>query len=473
MLPRRPLPPADTPALPLNRSEWLYVACDGPMGQLNQTFLLQLDADVDIEDLRRALRRMLTAFPRLRGVLEPTPRRFVLRVLPDDDGIDLLLDCALREDRIELADARAVVRWHELALNEPLAIRRGLGLRVQLAREGQRSAIILTVHHLLIDGRSMVTCVQSLLALLNGQTIADEALSPSSMLPAVLPQTLRQWPGCLLAAWRAQRAQQAELQCHDIVRLPQRRRRNWLTTGVAHHDLGCRTADLSAHARRLGGSTNSLLMAAVGTALLEREAGRPMSGQPHAALIRVSVDLRRWFPPGQAPGMGNHVAALDLLLPESVPEGERVRWLDQRLREGQERFQQRSMILPLLPYEWLGLLASQAYERLIRRGKRLDQLPRLSFHATNIGSLDAFNHAGTRVRLQALYPAVSGAAPLGVFVAVAGRQYMVATHQRDEFLDADMADLTSRTRSVLARWLESTPDPVPSPRDADAHLVTQ
>lgn len=473
MLPRRPLPPAETPALPLNRSEWLYVACEGPMGQLNQTYLLQLDADIGVDELRAALRRMLTAFPRLRGVLEPTPRRFVLRVLADDDAVDLLLDSALKEERIDLADARAVARWHEQALNEPLAIRRGLGLRVQLARQAGRSAIILTVHHILIDGRSMVGCVQSLLTLLNGGAIDDEPLSSPSMLPAMLPASWRQWPGCLLAAWRAQQAQQAELQRHDIVRLPQRRRRQWLTTGVAHHDLGCRTADLSAEARRRGGSSNSLLMAAVGTALLEREAGQRMSGQPHAALIRVSVDLRRWFPDGQAPGMGNHVATLDLLLPEAVPEAERVRWLDQRLREGQERFQQRSMVLPLLPYEWLGLLASHTYDRLIRRGKRLDQLPRLSFHATNIGALDAFNTADARVKLQALYPAVSGAAPLGVFVAVGGRQFMVATHQRDEFHDADMADLTTRTRRVLARWLASTPDPVVSPHDGRAHLVTQ
>lgn len=447
---RRPLPPSSAPALKLNRSEWLYAACEGPMGQLNQPYILRFDDPVSIDEVRAACRRMLSAFPRLRGVLEPTARRYRLRILPDDAQLDDLFNLAFRVEHIELDDPVALRRWHELALNDPVALQRGLGVRMQFVPHPTRPAMIWSAHHLLIDGRSIVMCMEALVKLLNGLPIEDLPLDKPSMLPAVLPAHWWQIPAKLLAAHRAQKAEQRERARYEIVRLPTKRSARYLSTGVQHHELGCLSKDLSRAAKARGGSGNSMLMAAMGTAMLELAGDRPGT----AALVRVSVDLRRYFPEGTAPTMGNYVATLDILLPQEVPDAERVRWIDTRMREGMDRFTQRTMILPLLPYEWLGGIRTHDYSRLIMRAKRLDALPHLSCHTTNIGSADAFNPPGARVRLSELYPTVSGAAPLMVFVSVNGRQVMVCSHQRDEYEDRDMQALIQRAQAVLNRWLQ-------------------
>lgn len=459
---RRPLPPSSAPAVTLNRSEWLYAACDGPMGQLNQPYILRFDDPVSADEVRQACRRMLSAFPRLRGVLEPTARRFQLRILPEDAQLEDLFNLAFRTEHIDLDDPVALRRWHELALNDPVPLQRGLGVRFQFVPHPTRPAMIWSAHHLLVDGRSIVMCLEALVKLLNGQAIPDLPLDNPSMLPAVLPAHWWQIPGRLLAAHRAQKAQQRERARYEIVRLPIKRSARYLSTGVQHHELGCLSKDLSKAAKARGGSGNSLLMAAMGTALLEQAGNRPGT----AALVRVSVDLRRYFPEGTAPTMGNFVATLDLLLPQDVPEAERVRWIDARMREGMDRFTQRTMILPLLPYEWLGGIRTHDYTRLIMRGKRLDTLPHLSCHTTNIGSADAFNPEGARVRLSEIYPAVSGAAPLMVFVSVNGRQVMVCSHQRDEFEDQDMQALIGRAQAVVTRWLAPLPAPASVPVSA-------
>jgi hypothetical protein len=433
------------------------------MGQLNQPYLLRFDDPVTADEVRAACRRMMSLFPRLRGVLEPTARRFQLRILEEDEQFEILFDQAFRTEHIELDDPAAQRRWHERALNDPVALQRGLGVRMQFVAHPTRPAMIWSAHHLLIDGRSIVMCLEALVKLLNGLPVDAVPLDNPSMLPAVLPAHWWQIPGRLLAAHRAQKAERRERERYEIVRLPAKRSARYLSTGVQHHEFGCLSKDLSQAAKARGGSGNSMLMAAMGTALLELAGNRPGT----AALIRVSVDLRRYFPEGTAPAMGNYVATLDILLPQEVPDAERVRWIDGRMRAGMDRFAQRTMILPLLPYEWLGGIRTHDYSRLIMRAKRLDTLPHLSCHTTNIGSADAFNPPGARVRLSEIYPTVSGVAPLMVFVSVNGRQVMVCSHQRDEYEDRDMQALIERAQSVLNRWLLPQPAALqPSPPPA-------
>jgi NRPS condensation-like uncharacterized protein len=322
-------------------------------------------------------------------------------------------------------------------------------VRMQFAPHPERAALLFTVHHLLADGRSMVLFIEQLMKLLNGLPIDDVPLDSSSMLPAVVPAKWWQWPGKVWAAWQTNRAEARERARYEIVRLPTKRSARYLSCGVQHHDMGLATKDISRAAKGMGGSGNSLLMAAFGSAILALEGNRPGT----AALIRLSVDLRRYYPEGSAPLVGNYVAIFDVLLPNEVPEPERTAWIDGRVRAGLQRFERHEMILPLLPYELLGWLRPHDYTRLINRAKRMDALPRLSCHTTNIGSVDAFNPDSAQVPLGELHPIVAGVAPLVVFVSVGGQQVMVNSNQRDQVDDEQITRLMQEVRQVLHRWV--------------------
>lgn len=453
MLPRRPLPPHSDPTLALNRSEWVYLACEGPIGTLNQPYILRFDTPLSAEAVKQAVRRMLSAYPRLRGVLEATPRRYRLRILPDDADLDVLLDHAFRVEDIDLDHPETLRQWQERAVNDPLPLERGLGIRCHFVPHPERPALMWTVHHLLGDGRSMIMCIQALVKLLNGQDIEDLPVENPSMLPAVLPERWWQWPHAIWSAWRANRAEAREKARYEIVRLPARRMERYLTCGVLHQASVFPTKVLSAAAKQRGGSTNSMLMAATGTALLDLDGNRAGT----AALVRLSVDLRRYFPAGQAPQMGNHVAVFDVVLPAHVPQAERTAWMDKAVREGLLRFSQRTLILPLLPYEWLGWLHVHTYSRLLMWAKREDKTPKVSCHTTNIGSVDAFNPEGATVRLLGMWPIVTSPIPLLGFVGVGGQQMMVCSYLRDEFSDQVARKFMEQVQQVLTRWVAEAP----------------
>jgi NRPS condensation-like uncharacterized protein len=313
-----------------------------------------------------------------------------------------------------------------------------------------RSALMLTVHHVLFDGRSMVHLVESLMKLLNGQPVADVPLESSSMLPAILPHHWWQWPGKVWAAWKHLRAEAKEIAQYEIVRLRTDRSARFTSCGVLHHQTGHAGKSLSKAGKGLGGSSNSLMIAAMGTALLEMNGNQPGT----AALVRVGVDLRKYYPPGQAPLLGNYVFVFDVLLPQHVAEADRVRWIDGRVRAGLARYERRELLLPLLPYELMGFMSTQMYSRLMRRAKRMDQFPPLSFHASNIGSVDAFNAPDAQVRMGELHPTVSSVVPLLVLVQANGQQMVTAAYQRDEFGGEGVAELLNRTNDVLARWVQ-------------------
>lgn len=447
----QPQPPPDDPVLPLNRSEWAYLACDGPAGGLSMAFFLRFKDPLAEGDVRHAIRQLMSAMPRLRAVLEPTRRRYQLRILPDNDQLEALLDQAFRTESIDLDNPKATRRWQELVVNEPMPLMRGLGFRVQFAPHPTRAGLLLSIHHVLMDGRSLIHCVDLLMKLLNGQAIEALPLENPSMLPAIVPKHWRQWPHKLWRSWVQAREQAQERARYDIVELPRQCSSRHVSTGVYHHPTGLAAKDLSRVAKAMGGSANSLMNAALGTALLAQAGNRPGT----AALIQMGVDLRRYFPAGQAPAIGNHVATFSFVLPQHVPEADRVRWVDLRVKEALERFERREMLLPLLPYELLGLIRPHDYTRLYLRSKRLDRLRVPSAHTTNIGSADAFNTPGAQVRLDELHAAVTSVSPLLGLAVANGQQMIVTSHPRDQYRDQDMLALMDSMKQVMTRWLNA------------------
>lgn len=441
--------PTSAPPQRLNRSEWVYLACEPMLGSMAQPYLFRFNAPVSQAEVKAAVRDLLTAFPRLRAVLEPTRRRFEWHILADDERLDQLFELAFRVEHIDLDKPEAVLRWHELAANEPMNMHHGLGLRAQYAPHATQPGLIFSVHHLLVDGRSMIHFVESLMKRLNGQAIVPQPLEDNTMLPAVLPTHWWQWPGKLYQSWQHLRRQSQEQARYDIVRLPGTHGLRHTVCAVQHHQLGCAAKDLSRLGKAWGGSSNSVLMAAVGTAMLRR---RGTSAQA-AALMRMGVDLRRYHPADARPLLGNQVSVFDVLLPAHVPEAERVAWVDARVRAGLARFERREVLLPLLPYEMLGWLRPHNYHRLMLSAQRKGRLPALSCHLTNIGGVDAFNAPEAQVRLSELYPIVSGMVPLLVLVVINGQQTMVTSHPRGTHLDADVKQLIDDTREVLQQWL--------------------
>src|SRR5690606_9202344 len=78
--------------IPMNRTEHGYAALEGLAGTMLLPSLMRLSAPVTEEQVRKALRELVTAYPKLRAVVEPGWRMCHFRIQPDGPLVDQMVD---------------------------------------------------------------------------------------------------------------------------------------------------------------------------------------------------------------------------------------------------------------------------------------------------------------------------------------------------------------------------------------------
>lgn len=439
--------------VPLNRSEHAYVSVGGLLGSILQTYCLRFDAPVSEAELRRALRELVRAFPRLRAVVEPSLLAWRLRILPDDAVVDQLFEAAVRVERG--VDPESLVELERLTsrvLNDPVPLERGLPWRAVLLPHATQPVLILAVEHVVCDGRSMVQVLTALMAALNGRPVAAQPLEPVSMLPAILPRRLADWPRCLLAAWRHSRAEARQRAVLRIAKLDEMKLTRFTTNEVAFRELSLDPKELRLAAKRLGTTVNNLVLTAYGLVLLDQAASGPDAG----VAIRLSVDLRRYFPEGQAPAFGNYVASFLAYEPRRASLAEHLRSFETQMRDGLARFERREMLLPWLPAELPRFLGRRLYALAAIRLRERDSLAHDTGHFSSLGDCSSINPPQARVNIVTLLPSVSSAAVLLVAATAAGRMFLTANFRADRLRRESAHLLLGRVEASLLAMIEDS-----------------
>lgn len=461
--------PAPASTYPLNRSEHGYLALDGFAGSFHQAYLLRLDRPVDEALVRRVLRQLVSAFPRLRCIAVPGWHRHRWQLLPDDDTVDQLFDVAYRvRGDVALDDPAALQAHHTQLLNEPLPIEHGLAVRMGYYPHPQRPMIHLGVHHMLCDGRSMQMMISALLAALNGQPMAPVPMEAPSLLHTIRPLHWKEWPRKLLAARRHAQEQKRRLAAARVLQLPTRATPHYSAHAIVHHRLAVSAPELRACARRHGVSLNTLVVAAFSQAFLQPHAGDPLA----ASVIRLSVDLRRYFPPGQAvPQTGNYVAAFLVHEGGRLTLAERAKSVEAQVRAALARYERREMCWGYLFEELMPLLGRTAIAHIAWGMKRAGRFPRISAHATSLGDCNRLNAADAAIRLHELHISAPSLSPLLAMTELNGQFNVDVVFQRCETEPDDVRAWLQRLDALLlAEAGEAQADAV-TPIEAAARMA--
>lgn len=454
----------------MNRTEHGYAAIEGLAGTMIQPYLVRLGSPVTEADLRRVLRALVAAAPKLRTVVEPGPHRCHFRVLPEGPLIDQLFERVLRvEPHVDLDDSEALLAWHRDALHEVVPLERGLGVRVRFVPHPHRPAFIFGVPHIFADGMTMVHLVSQLLRGLEGWPIEPMPLEAPSMLGAIAPVRWWHWPR---QVWRARAHRVAEsrrLARLHIQQLPTTTQPHYTTTGLCHHTVPVGTLRLRAAARALGVSLNTFVVAGLAQTFLDQAPDDPQA----AAVIRISVNLRRYYPEaaGHGPLWGNHVGAFLVIEQDAhKPLAERVRSIEAAIREGQARYARREMAWTYLWEElmpWLGrTLIGHIAVKMMRAGR----FPKISCHATSLGDVGGIQPPAGRLRVEQMVGVVNSISPLPVLTELDGVLTIPMTWQRAETDEAAVHAFLRRVDAVLARMADealaatdAAPDAPPAP----------
>lgn len=436
----------------LNRSEHLYWACEGYLGSIHQPYVLRFNGPLDPARVRQALRELTSACPRLRGVMEPTAFSHALRILPDDAHIDALLDDAFQvQHDVDGTSRTALQAWHTRLLNDPMPMERGLPWRARLLPHPTQPVLAFSAHHIIGDGRSMVQFVGALVARLNGHPIPPMPLQSESMAPAVRPKAWWQWPASIGRFVRQTRADAREAAGTRVLGLARRASPRFTTCTVHHHELAAPAEAIKALAKAHGTTVNTLLLGLVAQVFLRQAPDDPAA----RAAIRLSVDLRRHFPAGQAPEIGNHVHSFVVRGRRQDDLPAQMASLDGQVRDQLARYERRDYALPLTVYEWLPLMGRRLYSRLIVQAKRRQRFAPVSCHLTNLGSAEFINPKDATLRVTEFWPATVSTAVLIGTLSLQGRQLLTVIHQNDEVDAADVRDFLARLDAELLHTLQT------------------
>ena len=440
--------------IPLNRTEHAYAAVEGLSGAVMQPYILRFNAPLDEALVRRVLRSVVSSYPKLRAILEAGPHRYHLRILPDDHVVDQLFDHAYQVDRhIDIDDPLALERWHNRMLNEGTPLERGLGMRARFVPHAQRPVILFAMPHILGDGATMLHLVNLIVKGLNGLPIEPMPIEAPSMIGAIAPEHWWQWPAKI---WRSRQHKVNEAQMLkglNVQGIPRRHQPNFSTAAVRHHVLATDANALRQAARHLGVSSNTLQVAAIAQTFLEQAPDDPLA----AAVIRISVNLRRYYPKeaGHGPLFGNHVGAF--LVIETDPAKsllDRVKSIDAAMKEGMARFVRREMCWTYLLEELMPWLGRTLIGYVAVQMKRNDRFPKISTHATSLGDVSRLiNVPDAPVRIDGFTALVSSITPLPVLVEFDGQLNAPMSWQLSETSVADIDDFLRRLDDSCMRMV--------------------
>lgn len=435
---------------PLNRTEFGYAAIEGLAGTMLLVAQVRLSGPVSVDKVRGVLRQLVTAYPKMRAILAPGLHRYRFRILPEGPLIDQMFDHAFKvQPWIDLDDAQTLEAWHRELVNEQVPLEHGLCVRMRFVPHPTRPALIFAVHHIIADGMTMVHLLKQIMRGLNDQPIAPMPIEAPSMLGAVAPDVWWQWPG---KVWQAMRHKQAEsrlLASVNVQQVPTRLGEHYSCTGMRHHEMSTSTDQMRLAARKLGVSVNTFVVSALAQTFLAQAPDDPKA----AAVIRLSVDLRKYYPAsaGHGPLWGNHVGAC-LVIEQGAHKSaqERVRSVDASIKEKLDRYARREMCWTYLWEELMPWLGRTAIGHIGTKLQRAHRFPKISCHATSFGHVGAIDEPHAALRVDGVYVSVNSVAPLPLLLEKDGRLFAPTSWQLAETSMAEMADFHRRFDQAMA-----------------------
>lgn len=423
---------SDLTRVPLNFSEHAYVAFDGVMGSMPQPYLLRFGGHLPVDQVRAVARELLSANPRLRGVVEPGAHVYHLHVLPDGPIVDQLFEHAWRvDDHIDVRDGAALERLHNRLLNEVLPLERGLLCRFVFIPDEHTPVLFFVAHHITGDGRSMMFWITELVRRLNGgEPMVVQAVEAPPLRQAFAPERWWHWPGRL---WRSriqalgEKQRLKRLNIQHCERDPQ----PYLSThGLRHYTVPVSASALRPLARQLGISLNSLITLAIAETFLARAPGDPQA----AAVVRQSVDVRKYYPAdrGYGPLWGNHVGAFLVIEQGAKTLQARAQSIKAQVDEGVARFARREMFWAYAFYEFIPWMGRTLLARVTTNMLRRKRMPLISCHATSLGNVGGINPPQASVPVIEFIPAVPSVSLLQVVAELDDRIVLPVSWQRSE-----------------------------------------
>jgi NRPS condensation-like uncharacterized protein len=418
----------------LNKHDFTMLSFNEVVSSLTQVLTFRFQEPHSVEEIRKAMRYMLTIYPRLRSVLYSTIFSHRLRILDDSSHeLEILFNEAFCVNYGVLYDTNEYRAYRRDLLNDPFALQQGLAIKIRYLPDAPQPILLISLHHMVGDGMSWFHLENSLLKYLNGQKPQQLPLDKPNMLPGLLKKPYYTFP---LQVWRSYQLLKADARDSRGQKMicASSRPVNFFSPADARlHILPFDLERIRTKGKELDVGINILLLAAL-VLTVSRGPGRD---QGDVIGVAIPIDLRPNYE--CPPVFGNFVATFWVRIHRRYWDDPiaMIRETKRQMYLYINRYKNKEMITPNLIDKLLTIGGKKLFALGARMAKRKGLLPMTCSYSA-IGNIDSVNSYGTRARVCETMSMVPHLAIFMVTLSLGGKLFAGFTYPEAEFDHAEI-----------------------------------
>jgi len=394
----------------LNQTDFINLMFNKILPSITQIITIRFKTKHSPDEIKRAMRRILSLYDRLRLYVRPTLFSHRIFIYDDDDSItEKYFKGSFRVIPGVTYDSPRYLEYRRKVLNEPFSLESELPLTISYFPDDPEPVLLLSVHHLVCDGMGWIHMIDALMAILNGESPPPVPLEDPSLTGAIFEKPYYRFPLQLLRSYRKYKETVRERKNDKVYMLPHIHSDTLGLFDMQQQYLAIDLAALKKKAGEMNCTINVLIFAALAIAMRKRTAEH--SG--NAVHIIFYIDLRPFFD-GRRPIYGNFVSSAIIRVEEKLFSDYMgmIRKINAQLNRNLEIVSSRDLLYPFLLNKLSTFLGIRIYTwlALYFLKKRDALLPSCLY--SNLGNLDRLNSHGTHARLT---EALASVGQMGIF----------------------------------------------------------
>jgi NRPS condensation-like uncharacterized protein len=395
-------------------------------------------------EIRKAMRYMLTVYPRLRSIAEPTMFSYRMRVLDDSDPkVDILFDEAFKVRYGLSCDTADFLKYRRDLLNEPFALQQSFPIKIRYIPDDPMPMLFISVHHMIYDGSGWLHLLNSLMSYLNGVIPPIQSAEEPSIIRGFLERPFYKVPQQILNSIKADEKGKKEKK--KIIHASERPVNFYGPMDIHIQNLSHDLSTILAGAKRLNCSMTVLVLSALSMALNRKDAG-------DLIWIEMPIDLRPYMTSDRQPVFGNYVMAPVI----KVDMGQNpdpliiVETIKDQINKYLKAIENKQILPLLLTVKLSTFLGKKVYAWTARVLKERGIINKTCLFS-NVGNFDNLNRHGDRSQVVEAGCGTSSHALLIVMNSLNNAINLSFSYQEAEFTREEIIGIIERTdRSIAA-----------------------
>ncbi len=383
----------------LNRSDFMFLAFEDVVATAGIIITVRFKTKHSPEEMRVAMRYMISIYPRLRSIVEPTLFSYKIRILDDNSKrVNVLFNDIFKVIYNIRHNSEAYLDLRRSLLNEPFSLEQGLPIKIRYIPDDPMPVLLISVHHMICDGRSWGHIINSLIMYLNGKKPPLVPIDCPNMMPAFLKKPYSTVPLQIYRSFKIFREDLRKAKGKKIIHASSRPANFFGPVDMVQHKLSYNIGALSSKSKMLNCSVTALFLAALSISL-GRRAGERITTNDIVG-IPVAIDLRPFFDK-EPPVFGNFISSF--MVGTSYEDwGHRkslIESVNAQLIRGVNQFKNKEVIFLSLIHKLSTFVGKKNYAREARAVKRRHKLFPMTCYFSNLHDLSGLNLHGEKAMI--------------------------------------------------------------------------